>query len=150
VHVHAIGPPHNHFFILVQVSAHSNPLRHMSRKPKCVLNKTICNKQQKGGELICGVSYLIFWNESRARALARMDFKPTRRPGPRPICTTKREVKTQRLCFGISRVYDVDVPSKCFSLKLHDKLRSPLSEKHAWNFRKPYRQRSCSRGPDHR
>jgi hypothetical protein len=85
-------------------------------------NIMIYNKQQKGGELICGVSYLIVWYESRVRALARMDFKPIRRPGP----------------------------SKCFSLKLHDKLRSPLSKKQAWNFRKPYRQRSCSRGPDHR
>jgi hypothetical protein len=47
------------------------------------LYKAIDNKQQKGGGLICGVSYLIFWYESRVRALARMDFNPSRRPEPR-------------------------------------------------------------------
>jgi len=47
------------------------------------LYKAIDNKQQKGGGLICGVPYLIFWYESRVRALARMDFNPSRRPEPR-------------------------------------------------------------------
>jgi hypothetical protein len=50
---------------------------------KMCLYKAIDNKQQKGGGVICGVSYLIFWYESRVRALARMDFNPSRRPEPR-------------------------------------------------------------------
>jgi hypothetical protein len=77
----------NTCLILVRVSACSNLLLHATVAKMC-LNKAIDNKQQKRGELICGVSSLIFWYESRIRALARMDFKPTRRPGPRSVPPT--------------------------------------------------------------
>lgn len=75
------------FDISTSFSIQSNLLLHVTVAKMC-LNKAIDNKQQKGGELICGVSSLIFWYESRIRALARMDFKPTRRPGPRSVPPT--------------------------------------------------------------